>query len=175
MQMYKVGEVFPDKQYAGMEGCGVRFTRVSFDILFAATDIVPAEIEEWTTGNLMYGLFIDQLIPFIVLKLGNNYISDCSFNILQLDSIRAEEWLGGQWGHEVNILMVEKKNYLLKGIRAFNARPEFMSLLKTTLRKQANQYISHELAERKIKAIQNRINTERMFKYCTLYQEYQRS
>jgi hypothetical protein len=163
--------VFPDKQYMGMEGCAVRFTRTSFDILFAAASIEPAELKEWTTQKLMYGLFIDQLIPFFILKMGDNYVSDCSFNILLLDSIRAEEWLG-QGKPEVNILMLEKNSYLLKAIRTFEADPEFMLLLKTTLRKQVNQFISHEMVGRKILTIQNRINTEKMFKLCTLFRQY---
>jgi hypothetical protein len=170
MEVYKVGEVFPDKQYMGMEGCGIRFTKVSFDVLFSAANIVPAEVKEWTTGKLTYGLYIDQLIPFFILKLGDNYLSDCSFNILLMDPIRAEEWLG-QGKPEVNILMLEKNSYLLKAIRSFDVDAEFMKLLKTTLRKQTNQFISHEMIERKIITIQNRLNPEKMFKNCTLFRK----
>ncbi len=163
-----VGKLFPDNRYLTLEGMTVQFTASSFDIVCALADLDEDEISNWQQAPFQYGVFSEESLSFFVMDFGNGLLLASPLNIKKVKAKNLINWFMLP-DCFINLLLIEKKGYILMAHRIAALDPVFMKSLKKTLKKQYFKYRSEKEILSGIESLQKKYPVETMCKRTVFY------
>ena len=105
---------------------------------------------------------IDQVrTPALVIDLDAALQLECSFNILNLTSEQAAQWLQAN-SNVVTFYLIEQKGFILKQMRTVTLPEQLNNLLKETLTRQIENYQRFEQVDFQISNITRQCSIEEM-------------
>ncbi len=161
---YQVGQPFPDTRYnTGAEGGTVRFNESSFDVLIVLRGLSNEELNAFKSGNLRYGLFCKNSIPFLVVDVDSQFNFEASFNIRKLEAAKLQPWLQSGAGL-ITFVLIEQRGFTIAALKAVSLPSDISKKLTTSLTEQLATYQTKDEVDRQITRIMNQYSTEQMFK-----------
>src|SRR5579859_1737618 len=168
-KIYRVGDIFPDPDFAGITGSAALLTNDSFNAALFTPDIPKEADTLFRKGTARYGIFTRDHIPFVLFLIGTEIIFEMPITLTKMPRDIATRWLDNPKANAVNLYLVDQRNFILKSIRSMGVSLEFMDNLKETLRKQYNYYASDLEAVRALNGTEEKFNTSAMIARTKFY------
>lgn len=140
----------------------------SFDIYGWVEQPSYAEKLDWKQGEIRYGLYIEDDIPFLLFRIGAAWSFDVSINIMSETNERGWGFLNGA-GNAISLFLVDYPSNVVQAIRMIGADHLFMQAIRATLERQANRYEVSGDVDVTMEAIIVQRSFEEMWEQATKY------
>lgn len=137
--IFEVGKRFPLNQYDRMiEGMFAQLQPEAVNFIACLADPNPKEIRDFRSGNITYGLFIANAVPFFIFDFGN-WSLDASTNIFKIQEDYRPQTIEGS-GNLSTMYLVDIRTFELKAMRAIGIEHRIMKKYRKTLVDQLERY-----------------------------------
>lgn len=158
MIKFQVGEPCPIM--VPPEGGMIYFDKASFMFAMGMPNITPQEAKAAKKGEFTYSVFIEESIPFLIVKFKNAFAMDASFNFLKTEN---KEFIEADEANLVTLILADSATKILKGFRVCGFHPATMKLIKDACREQVNVYKSHKEVDVALDRIMREYTTDEMY------------
>ena len=121
---FEVGKPFPDNRYRAKQGAVVMLRESGFDVFMGLGGITKKEVRVFRKVKFIYGIMIENDVPFLMMDFPGLVGLDMSFNIKGFrKEIDRSRWLSSE-SNLVNLYFVDSNTFILKGLRSVGLNNE---------------------------------------------------
>jgi len=170
---YVVGQPFPEEKYCpkNQDACRLMINDGLFDIVFSLNRLSQREIQIMRSGNLKYGVFVREEVPFFMVKLtldeGEVMVYEFSLNAHAIKPEYRDEWLVDD-ANAISFFIIESSTGILQGMRMIGIDYEVAREMKRMAARQLIEYKDYKEVDAKINEIQNQYDPEDMLRLTKL-------
>lgn len=168
----KRGDTFPHAlPHPGQEGNLIFMNGPTFCLVSWLSRLSPGEISDWDSGDYLYGAFIKEDIPFLIVGFtATNLIAETSLNVVG-EKERGNPLCDFMTGESdlLTLIQVEAETNIVRGIRKLIMGPTTATALRGACTRQLDRYATGQEVQAATYRLMDTYDTNAMVQRTQMY------
>lgn len=168
----KRGDTFPHAlPHPGQEGHLIFMNGPTFCLVSWLSQLSPDEISDWDSGDYLYGAFIEDDIPFLIVGFpATNLMAETSLNIVG-EQERGNPLCDFMTGESdlLTLILVDAETNIVRGIRKLMMGPTTATALRNACIRQLDRYSTSQEVQAAIYQLMEMYDTNAMIQRTQMF------